>query len=531
MRPELLLDWKNPDFDPIFAARAKRLTALRADSMLLRAMRRYYKENPADFINDWAVTVDPRVSGKGRHPVMPFVLMPKQREQIEYILRKWRAGDPGVIKKSRDVGASWVFMALGCTLCLFYDDMHIGVGSAKEDKVDRSGDPDTLFYKGRMFLRYLPPEFRNGWDDKKNSAHMRLTFPGTGSSFTGEAGDNIGRGGRKAIYGVDESAFVERPMLIEASLAATTDCRIDISSVNGMANPFAEKCHSGKFDVFTFHWRDDPRKDDAWYAKKCDELDPVVVASELDLNFTASTEGQIIPSAHVQAAIDAHKKLKLPEPTGQRRAAYDVADRGKDKCAMAFRHAYLLEDVVQWSGKLEDLYGSAERAFHEVDLRPPHTEFDYDADGLGANVRGDARKINEAREETAQIKVGIYRGSAAVLDPEKIVPRTMRKAKDFFENYKAQCWWSLKYRFEATYNAVVKGHAFDPGDIISISSTVKELPRLISELSQPCWDRSKLGKVMVDKTPDDALSPNLADAVMMVFAPRRISWNVPAELL
>lgn len=90
---------------------------------------------------------------------------------------------------------------------------------------------------------------------------MRILFPETESAMTGEAGDGIGRGDRTSFYIVDESAFLERPYLADASLSATTNCRQDISTPNGMANSFAERRHSGKIDVFTFHWRDDPRKD------------------------------------------------------------------------------------------------------------------------------------------------------------------------------------------------------------------------------------------------------------------------------
>jgi phage terminase large subunit len=103
-----------------------------------------------------------------------------------------------------------------------------------------------------------------------------------------------------------------------------------------MANPFAQKRFSGKIKVFTFHWRDDPRKDAAWYEKQLDELDPVTIASEIDINYAASAEGLLIPSAWVQAAIGAHLKLGI-KPTGMRRGGLDVADTGADKNAFTGR--------------------------------------------------------------------------------------------------------------------------------------------------------------------------------------------------
>ena len=71
-------------------------------------------------------------------------------------------------------------------------------------------------------------------------------------------------------------AFFERPQLVDPSLSATTNCRQDISTPNCVGNPFAVKRFGGKIPVFTFHWRDDPRKDDAWFSKQVATLDPVM---------------------------------------------------------------------------------------------------------------------------------------------------------------------------------------------------------------------------------------------------------------
>ena len=182
----MAFDWKNPDYTPVYAERYRRLQKLRADPSMLPAVKKWYALHPEDFINDWALTVDPRV--KGRSPVMPFLLFPRQIEAIEWIGGMHAQGLPGIMVKSRDVGASWIAGSWAVTKCLFTPDFMVGIGSAKEDKVDRSGDPDTLFYKMRMFLQNLPVEFRGGWELSKHSAHMRLTFPETGSSITGEAG-------------------------------------------------------------------------------------------------------------------------------------------------------------------------------------------------------------------------------------------------------------------------------------------------------------------------------------------------------
>ena len=96
-----------------------------------------------------------------------------------------------------------------------------------------------------MFMEHLPPELNGGYVPWRDAPFMRITIPGTGSIITGEYGDDIGRGDRASIYFLDEAAHVERPELIEASLSQTTNCRIDMSSVRGMNNPFAKKRWGG----------------------------------------------------------------------------------------------------------------------------------------------------------------------------------------------------------------------------------------------------------------------------------------------
>lgn len=191
--------------------------------------------------------------------------------------------------------------------------------------------------KARMFLSHLPAEFLGGWRRDRHAPFMRILFPATGSTIVGEGGDGIGRGDRTSLYFVDEAAFIERPELVDASLSATTNCRLDVSPPNGRGNSFSNRRHSGKVPVFTFSWRHDPRKDAAWYRRQCDTLDPVTVAQEIDCNYSASVEGIVIPQAWVQSAVDAHTKLGIT-PSGARCAALDVADEGVDKNAFAARY-------------------------------------------------------------------------------------------------------------------------------------------------------------------------------------------------
>ena len=513
------VDFKNPDYVSIYQWREKKLKQLRANPFLLSGLRDYYKDNPIDFMEDWGMTFDPRNVGTHLPAAMPFILFPRQREWLEEVLAAWKKPEPLLTEKSRDVGISWLATGLGASICLFNRDVTIGYGSRKEEYVDDLGDPKALFFKARQFISMLPKEFRGGWEQRKHAPFMRISFPNTNSVMTGEAGDNIGRGGRTSLFFVDESAHLQRPHLVDAALSANTNCRIDMSSVNGMANSFAERRHSGNVKVFTFHWRDDPRKDDAWYAKKSKELDAITVAQEIDLNYNASTES-LIPALWVNAALDAHLKLGI-KPTGERRGALDIADEGKDLNAFAGGHGIVIDHIESWSGKGSDIYGSVEKAFDICDIYHYSGGFHFDSDGLGSGARGDARKINEARKAKKQkeITVQSWRGSASPAFPEKSMVEG-RTNEDFFANAKAQGWWNLRILFQNTYRAVIEGLPFDQDELISISSAAPEYRRLITELSQITYTKNSAGKIVIDKAPDGTKSPNHADAVMILRAPK-----------
>lgn len=519
-------DFQKPDYTAVFAHRVEMLKRIRANPGALPMLKAFYRNNPAQFMIDFGCTFDPRNVERGLPAIVPFLLFPRQEEWVEWVLNNWKEQKPGATVKSRDMGLSWLSVGLASTLCLFNKDMVIGFGSRKEEYVDKIGAPKSLFHKARMFSRLLPPEFRAGFDEKKTAPHMRIMYPEMGSAIVGESGDGIGRGDRASMYFVDEAAFLDRPQLVEASLSQTTNCRQDISTPNGMANPFAEKAKGGKCRTFEFHWRDDPRKDQEWYDKQVEELDPVTVAQEIDINFSASVEGVLIPSAWVQSAVDAHIKLGI-DLSGELKSALDVADRGKDRNSQSFRDGNLITDVVGWHGKdVDDIFGTTQRAIDNCEERG-YTAFDFDSDGLGAGCRGDARVINENRKEQGLIKIEAipFNGSGAVINKldfiiDPIGDSPGRTNESFFANYKAQCWWHLRNMFKETHEAVVNGKKYDINNIISISSGCTNLTNVCAELSQPTYKKDNRGKVVINKAPDEAVSPNDADGIMMVMAPK-----------
>ena len=334
-----MAEWA-PDYDAEYRRRSERLERLRADPSILPGLKEFYKNHPVEFITDWGMTFDPRNAEIGLPTVMPFLLFPKQAEFIAWLRERWLGREDGLAEKSRDMGVSWLCVAFAVWMWTFHPGTVVGFGSRKEEYVDDLNDPKSLFWKARKFIELLPVEFRPaGYNPKKHAPFMTIVNPENGAAIVGEAGDNIGRGNRTAVYFKDESAFYERAESIDAALSQTSNCKIDVSTPNGNGNPFYRKRHGGKVKVFTFHWRDDPRKGPEWYAKQQNDLDPVVLAQEVDIDYNASTNDAWIPGTLVEAA----QRIGPAdvEANGPWAIGVDAAHMGDDESVITLRRGRL----------------------------------------------------------------------------------------------------------------------------------------------------------------------------------------------
>ena len=477
-----------------------------------------YADDPAQFINDWCITYDPRnpLKDDPRNPdqklkaKMPFIPFAKQRELAEWLQDCMNNQADGLIEKSRDMGATWMACGFSVWMWLYVPGAAVGWGSRKEALVDRLGDPSSIFQKIRLIITDLPTcILPQGFDPKLHSTFMKVIGP-HGASITGESGDNIGRGGRTTIYFKDESAHYERPELIEASLGDNTDCQIDISSVNGPNNIFHRKRHSGSVKVFVLDWRDHPGKDPSWYDARREKAETQglshVFAQEVDRDYNSSVEGVLIPGIWVKAAIDAHIRLPIKR-AGKKRAAFDVADEGGDVNAVVAMHGVVLTGLDSWGEG--DTGESTAKAFLFCEGLKTH-EMVYDSVGVGAGAKAAAR--------TAKTPVSVipYNG-VGVIDPKKEYVEG-KKNEDMFSSGSAQDWWLLRDRFLATYNAVVKGMDIPHDKLISLPSDMPLIQQLQSELSQITRTVDGSGRIKIVKTPPGTKSPNLADALKMVMS-------------
>lgn len=87
---------------------------------------------------------------------LPFVLRPKQVELIDWLLERENTQTHGLIEKSRDEGMSYVMLGFYLHRWLFVDGFAGGVGSRKEELVDKKGDPKTLLINSAICSARCP---------------------------------------------------------------------------------------------------------------------------------------------------------------------------------------------------------------------------------------------------------------------------------------------------------------------------------------------------------------------------------------
>lgn len=341
-------DWVNPDYKPVFDFRLEALESIRKNSGSMNRLMKYYSTNWADFIIDWGMTYDPRLS---TDKYFPFILFPKQVEFVNWVYTSYIKSRRGIGEKSRDVGFTWLCAACAACVWLFYPSSVVGFGSRKKELVDNGEhDPDSIFWKVRTFIDLLPAEFLPV-DHQAGRKWGTVPNPANNSVIKGEIGDEIGRGGRAGLYFVDEFAHLEHPDSAESALSANTNCRIYISTVNGIGNLFYRlRQFLPKEQIFIFDWKDDPRKrqnlsipaeEELWYKKQKAELLPTTLASQVDRNYAASVSNTLIDHNKIKEAMARPPGSIIQPDSTPWRIGVDAAGMGNDEIVIWARRGRL----------------------------------------------------------------------------------------------------------------------------------------------------------------------------------------------
>jgi phage terminase large subunit len=500
--------------------------------------------DPVYWMDRYAKTYNPHLLAT--NPFVDFKPYPRQVELIRWFQEReeerkamgMEVTTQGLIEKTREVGVTWLCCAYAVHGWIFRPGYRAGFGSNKLESVDRIGDHKSIFEKIRYLVKNLPEwQIPKGFSPRLHAGERLLRNPETDATITGDGGDNIGRGDRVFEYFVDEAAFLEHPDAVASALARTAAIIIWLSTPSGMGGYFYRLRHGGNVPVFTFRWKDDPRKnmlarrEDGteyypWYEAEKQRIgDPVIVAQELDIDYTASVEGICIPAAWVRAAVDLVELVGYC-PLARAEAGYDVAgERGANQNVLIVRRGPLLYPAVRWNNL--DPTQSAWKAREECERQKVRI-LSYDAGGVGEGVKG----ALAATEQKLTFNPNGFLFGGEVTDT---VWEDGKTSKERFVNRRAEEYWRTRVRFQRAWELrrFVESGGQDGAkhkliDCVSIPND----PELIADLSVPRFEVTDTGKVKVmSKAAMKKIglkSPDNADAVVLCFA-EQASWAFDPE--
>ena len=504
-------------------------------------------EDTVYWFNTWVWTYNPKLVGSSS-PWLPMDLFEKQQESIRWFWARSRNKEDGHYAKSRDIGFTWMAGGYALHRWLFEDGYKANFGSRKAEYVDRIGDPDSIFEKIRMLYRALP-----NWmlPSRMQDNSMLLINEDRGSIIRGEAGDDMGRGGRATDYFFDEFAFVEHADKVDAASVANADCRIFGSTVNGQGNLFFRKAHDGSMrsdQLFRFHWTDDPRKahghvtvtlEDGstktvtWEQATRSKMEKHKWASEYDIDYSASVEGICIEARWVEACKRIRSSLAkrgIQMPVVMQGVAGGDVGAGKAKSVLVPRFGSVVHVPTSWSDP--DTIDTANRMLMAASgIRPTRDGFvggvknlRFDATGVGHGVGSVLRR---AADGIAAHAVLVGNPASDSLWPDG------KKSSEKFANIKAESWWICRERAKNSYELLqflenpespdAIEHSLDDILVLPADSDGPDAMTMNSQMSLVKWMTTVGGKIIIESKKDlekrGISSPDHADALMLTFVP------------
>ncbi len=263
--------------------------------LLAEKDRRRARVDPVFFITKYLKTYDPRPEAYPHH--LDFELYPFQEEYVLDTVRAIKEGGDIFDEKSRDMGASWLALAVRFWFWCTADSYQSLLGSRKEEYVD-DGTLKSLFPKLEYFIMHIkdPLLLPKGFDLKKHRTYMKLINPDTGNTISGESSNkNFSRGGRFDDVLFDELGFWPDARNAWTAAGDATRCRHAVTTPPNEPSYAKALRNSGKVKVRTWHWRLHPHKDDKWYQEERARRTEEEVLHELDISWEYTAAGRPYP--------------------------------------------------------------------------------------------------------------------------------------------------------------------------------------------------------------------------------------------
>ena len=195
----------------------------------------------------------------------------------------------------------------------------------------------------------------------------------------------------------------------------------------------------------------------------------------------------------------------------------DIADAGPDMNAMAVRRGPCLTELDVWRGGGGSTLQTTQRADSKAVAIKAIRLF-YDEGGVGYGVRQDLTHIVQMNGRRPYQIVPVKFGESP-MGPDELFDRRLTN-REVFALRNSQLAWAVKQRAHNT-TRLANGESVDPRDCLFINPAIRKTlatKNVLEQLNQPVWDDGDSGKIKIDKKPDDMPSPDMFDAVCLVFA-------------
>lgn len=241
-------------------------------------------------------------------------------------------GEDVLIKKSRDMGASWLCSFFCHHKWLFVPNIEIRMMSMKEDLVD-SATSRSLFWKLDYVNQWLPEWMRppNVLErGTKNRTKCRIYNEWNAATVAGESTNKFAMtADRCQLMLLDEFSKTENGEAIRTATADVTPCRIVNSTPTGAGTEYSRWKNSGQITVVPLMFWDHPQKGAGRFVLKDSITGRFQISSSwLEHEKTRRTTKEIAQECYAEdleagdtffdlGELEKHAALFAREPTGR----------------------------------------------------------------------------------------------------------------------------------------------------------------------------------------------------------------------
>lgn len=212
------------------------LRAAQGDEGMQAEIRARCAEDPIWYCDTFAYTYSPK--DYEDCPDRLFILYDFQEDAIKKLIGAIGKHD-ALIEKARDMGASWLCLRAMYQRWRWHRGQSFLLASRKEEYVDKSGDPKSLFWKLDYFLKTEPE-----WLRPRQMERIKLHLQNFDMDcvFDGESTNkDIGTGDRRTAILLDEFSLVEEGHSVLAATQHVTRCRLFNATPKGARGAYYDR--------------------------------------------------------------------------------------------------------------------------------------------------------------------------------------------------------------------------------------------------------------------------------------------------